>query len=392
MNLLTITWPGGGNNPFEFFTKCIRQHMQSLGTCCFDIELNDRFASHLLDITRQHRIDVAITFQGMGSNLCNQEQQNIWEWLNIKLLCLHGDHPCHVPNNHVADSSHVLHLYGAPSWALYSEKYFARKRPVQFFMPPQFFQRKQRIERQTSECFFVFPKNLEDTSKLIEEWQSQYPAPLAGFLIMAAQAIMDSYQAGDDIEHHALIDQLLFPEKFAQLCHAIGPSSEPDFFHAIHSMLDRVYRSHASESVLKELKDVPMQIYGIGWDRHKPHASKHHTFKTFDTLSNGEYQYASRYGIVDASPSCDVLHDRSLRALGWGSGFLSNCQLDLANLVGHAQDGLFYGGWPGDLREKAEAVMADPDRHQARAIELGQAYHRSFSMAQFHRNLIHLLS
>lgn len=383
MNILTITWTGAEYNTFSYFTDCIHRSLAPYGIRCFDVKLGETFGPSLADITRKNRIDFAITFQGIGSNIQTQNNKNLWEELGIKLICLHGDHPCHAPVNHASDSSHIFHLYNAPNWALYAEKHFTRKHPVRYFIPPNFLNIHQPLSAIESDAFFVFPKNLNDTSQLQEEWKNKFPPLFSDFLIEALHAIADNYHAGDTLEHHSVIEQLLTPAKFAELTHAFRPASESAFFHFIHSLLDKVYRNVVSESVVAALQDVPMVIYGRGWERHQLKASRFHAFKTIENLADVDFQYQSQYGIIDVSPTRECLHDRTMRAMASGCGFLSSCQFDFTSVLGRNEPGLFYSNRKEDLREKVEKVMADPDAHRTRSVEWGRAFEHQFSIFEF---------
>ena len=390
MNLLTITWSGGENNPFAYFNESLRHELRSLGVRCFDVELGPQFGPTLNDILAKNRIDIALTFQGLGTHILDQNQRNIWEVLGIQLVALHGDHPCHMPANHATDLPHVHHLYGAPSWAVYSETHFRRQKPVHFFIAPNFFKLRSPVEPVESEAFFVFPKNLDDIRGLLAEWQEKFPSDMAALLTEATHAIQENCRAGDPIEHHELIDQLLTPERFDSLVRSFKPTSAKELFHYIHSLLDKIYRNAVSEVVMAELHDVPMLICGRGWDRHQQKASRFHTFKSFDTVANGDHQFRSRYGILDVTPSKDSFHDRALRAMALGGGFLSNSQLNFSKLIGTTEPALFYTCRPGDLRQKAEAVMQDPGAHRARCADFSRAWDQQFTMYNFYQFLTSL--
>jgi hypothetical protein len=382
MNIITLTWNGGENNPFEYFSHCIRKGLEKFGAHCTDVAIDNSLADKINEFSKR-RIDAIITFQGLCSNLQDAQGSNVWDKLKVPFVSLHGDHPSHMTINHSADSSSIHHLYAFPSHSGYANKYFTRKESTSFYMMPNVF-RQAAKERPRTGKFFVFPKNIDDVTLTKQEWKEKLHPDLSKFFIMSAEEIESNYKSGDLIEHHELIDTLLTESRFGSLVNALKIENVIEFFHFIHGVLDKVYRNVVSESLIVELKDVPMEIYGRGWDRFKTNASPCHIFKDFTNLSDGDFQYFSEYGIIDVSPVRDGLHDRSFRAMANDSGFLSNCNFDFYSSMGDRGENLFYTGRAGSLRNLAEIVMDNPLKHRARASQFSNSFDKSFSMYGFY--------
>jgi hypothetical protein len=151
----------------------------------------------------------------------------------------------------------------------------------------------------------------------------------------------------------------------------------------IHTLLDKIYRNMVAEHVVNELKDVPLKIYGRGWERFQRRQNPHHEFLSFDAMSDNAFQFGSRYGIVDAAPIHDSLHDRTLRAMGNRSSFLMGSNWAYETFLGGDHGNLFFDGAAGALRARAERVMQSPEAHRAQCADFSRQYQDHFSLFSF---------
>jgi hypothetical protein len=385
MNVLTLTWHGGENNPFEFFNKKLRESLSTFGAQCFDLRIDENFTKSFLSIEK--RIDIVITWQGLLTNMQSANSNNVWEEIKTPIVSIHGDHPCLMPINHAADSAYIKHFYAFSNHAEYSEKYFPRKNPVYYSLFGNFFNQDKNKNLEKNGSYFVFPKNLDDSYLMQDLWRKNFPKIYSDFLIMVASEIRNNYEAGTCRDHHALIDELLTQEKFNYFVDVLKVRDNIAFFHSTHALLEKVYRNIASEAVIEELKDVPLLISGRGWDRFKSSPYLHHVFKDFDQVSSGEAQFNSEFGIIDVNPTVDGLHDRSMRAMAYNSGFLSNSMMNFNRLIGAPGCDLFFNGKKHSLREKAEIAMLDPLAHQNKVRDFSNAYNNKFSEFDFYEKL-----
>ena len=258
------------NNPFEFFNDELKFQFNALGCIISTLDFDDNFANNIINYAH---IDLAISWQGVASNICANDGFNIWEKIKVPLVCLHGDHPCHKPANHSADSVFIHHIYTAPSFARYSNTYFKRTRPAIFLMLPNFFREKK--DRLTPNGdYFVLPKNLDSVSETLTKWDASLRPSTSKFLIEAAQVIMDEYDNNAFTDHHVTVDALLSNEVFDRLKSENNVTDELALFHDLHKSLDKIYRNYASEKVIQDLSDFPVKVVGRGWNKYKKGANK----------------------------------------------------------------------------------------------------------------------
>lgn len=381
MSIVIINWRGGENDPFTYFSRCMKQALERMGRPAHIVDLDDSVMDKLAVLSNQG-IDFVILWQGIGLQLgaANISSANIWDQMRVPVLCYHGDHPCHMPDNHNAASPWVQHIYGTASFAMFANTYFARESSATFFPTPVWF--TDGVKGRFEGNFFVFPKNLDDLDTTLREWRETPTQRLSSFLLEATDAIIGEFRNGNHTSHHDIIDGLLNPEVMAALCKELQHPELPVRVH-LHMLLDKIHRNVVAEHVVEDLKDVPLKVYGRGWDRFKLRQNPHHEFLAFDAMSDNAFQFASQYGIIDAAPIHDSLHDRTLRAMSNRSGFLMGSDWSYDTFLGGDYGTLFFDGAAGTLRDRAERVMQAPEAHRALCSDFARHYQSQFSLFRF---------
>jgi hypothetical protein len=285
-----------------------------------------------------------------------------------------------MPLHHKAVSPWVQHIYGTASFAMFANRYVPRESSATFFPTPVWF--TDGVKGRFDGDFFVFPKNIEDLDSTLNQWRAAPERRVAAFLLDAADAIIGEFRNGNRTSHHDIIDGMLNAEAMATLRKDLDSPELAVRMH-IHMLLDKIHRNVVSEHVVNELADVPLKVYGRGWERFKARQNRHHEFLSFDAMSDNAFQFASRYGIVDAAPIHDSLHDRTLRAMSNRSGFLMGSNWSYETFLGGDYGDLFFDGEPGALRARAERVMQSPEAHRAQCRDFARHYQQQFSLFAF---------
>lgn len=385
MSIVIINWRGGENDPFTYFSACMKQAFERMGRPTHIVNLDDSFMRELAEINNKG-IDFVILWQGLGSQIgaTDTDPATVWDQLKVPVLCYHGDHPCHMPIHHKATSPWVQHIYGTASFAMFANTYFSRETSATFFPTPVWF--TDGVKGQFEGNFFVFPKNIDDLDATLDKWRGAPERLVASFLLEAADAIIGEFRNGNRTSHHDIIDGMLNAEVMAALCENLDNSEFTVRVH-LHTLLDKIYRNMVAEHVVNDLKDVPLKIYGRGWERFRLRQNRHHEFLPFDAMSDNAFQFASQYGIVDAAPIHDSLHDRTLRAMSNRSGFLMGSNWSYETFLGGDYSDLFFDGAAGALRARAERVMQSPEAHRAQACDFARHYQQHFSLFNFIKHL-----
>lgn len=379
LKAIILNWNRGENDPFSVVNATIRQHFVACGKNVEVVEVSapdwaDRIAEHA-----SSGIDFAFTWQGITSATkvkTSEGEESLWDFLRIPLICVHGDHPSHMPLNHELESPYCFHLYTNADFARYSNRHFRRMRSASVIDLPML-HREPRLEQRLGD-FFVIAKNVDDPTTTEDLWRQKLDRQSFDAHMAAAETLKFRLTQESYVELHDVLDELIEQRNFTQL----HPSVNADAYHFFHSRIDHYMRSYRSILALAAMREFPVRIYGRGWDRVASAAPKSHVFEPGRDMANSQELFYSRYGIVDISPS-KWLHDRTRRALANESGFLSSANPTdrIADTEPHER--LFYSFKEGDLAAKCANVMSDPDGHVDAARRFARLYHQTFHFTNF---------
>lgn len=385
MNIVLVNWSKGGNDPFTFFNDQISEHFADFGARCFRVELDENLFNEIIHLHDKYIIHAVIVWQGIGSAVKLNDGSLLWDHLKVPVISLHGDHPCHMPDNHLSDSRYVLHTYPIAEWTDYANRNFKKVFPALTLNQPNFI-RSSQDQFEKAGDYFVFPKNYKDLDVSRAEWADKFGKLMPSVLNSIADSLIKNYKSGDLIELHDCIDEHINEEVIGSISEELSLSSSFELYHYIHSISDNCYRNIVSQDAVVQLKDFPVHIYGSGWEALKERDRyKNYQFREFDRVVDGRHQFNSQFGIIDVAPHMQCLHDRTLRAISYGSGFLINSKIKIFDKDRVLFEDLFYSGVDHSLFDKAEAVISNPIRHRERVRDFGFSYDLKYSFENFYR-------
>ena len=373
-----LNWRNGENDPFTYVNTAIAAHLRACGKNVEVIEITaGAWPSRVIDILRRGGIDFAYTWQGLGSSaMIGNPPVSLWDSLRVPLICIHGDHPSHMPPNHQLESRYCFHLYANADHARYSNRHFRRVRGASVIDIPQLHREEPLGARHGD--YFVLAKNISDPVDMEAVWRERLDRTTFDAYMAAAEVMKIRIASATYVEIHDLLDDVLAQGRVRWHGHEPGTAE----YHQYHSQLDHYARNYRSVRAVTLLREFPLQIYGRGWDRIAKAASPSHAYHPGRDMAESQHLFYTRFGIVDVSPS-KGLHDRTRRAMVNQSGFLSSANLEdsFPDLERFAS--LFFGLAPDDLPSKCAAVMADPEEHRALAARFGELYHTRFHFRKF---------
>ncbi len=378
MQVVILNWKNGENDPFTSFNQVLANYLEASGKCTKTVQLTDEdWPQQILNL-KKGGIDFVFTWQGLGTRfVVAGRNQNLWDIVEAPLITVHGDHPCHMPANHSFESRYCAHLYGAAEFSIYASRHF-RKQSRAITINPPLFCLDTPLDEQGPECF-VLPKNV--TSPLVTEnqWKIEFDKKKFDFFMAAAETLKFMLAHENHLDIHPVLDALIVSQKFEDFYVQNNSTN----YHAFHSALDFYIRNFKSVNILQVLKDVPLQIFGRGWEPYARIENPHHQFFRAGTLVENQKQYYSKFGIIDVTPTKTGLHDRTARAMRNQTPYLSSSYLPefLPNM--NRYDQLFYRFNGNDLREKCELVMSDPQSHTELATEFGYLYQMRNQPSEF---------
>lgn len=139
MSIVVLNWSLGENDPFTPFTNLLARRLEQHGHEVVVVGVDREMPKRLVD-AKAGGAELALTWQGLGSDLrASSTGTSLWDQLQLPLVCMHGDHPCHMPTNHRHDSRFVAHLYGAESFAEFARLHIPGAAQAESFNMPNIF-------------------------------------------------------------------------------------------------------------------------------------------------------------------------------------------------------------------------------------------------------------
>jgi hypothetical protein len=377
VRVVILNWNAGENDPFSVTNRAIRSHFHACGKNVDVIEITSKDWVDQLTESARDAVEFAFTWQGIGSPTRTSDgSESIWDRLRIPLICLHGDHPSHMPRNHSLESRYCFHLYTNAEFARYSNRHFRRLRSASIIDVPQL---DCEMARGTiAGDYFVVAKNITHPADTEEAWRARMDKNAFAVFMSAAETLKHLVTHERYVEVHEVLDELIAERSLEWLT----PTANIDTYHHYHSQLDLYVRNFKSVAAVTSISDFPLRVYGRGWERVAKGAPALHKFGPAQNKADSQGLYYSRFGLIDISPS-KGLHDRTRRAMANKTGFLSSANLedsfpDIDNF-----SPLFFSFGTDALAEKCAAVARDPDEHRGVAARFAEAYHTRFHFKQF---------
>ena len=370
MKVVILNWSEGENDPFSVFNNTLKKYVKEAGKNPVIMDINEpNLYEKLIEIKKMEGIEFVITWQGIGSSQTLENGEYFWKTFKVPLICLHGDHPSHCPRNHVHESNYCIHMYLDSEFACYSNNHFRRLFGAHCINMPVVY--LEDSPREVLGDYFVFPKNITRPAIMEQSWKLNLDEKLYHFCMDVAGILKEKIHQQSYLDFHSLIDRLIIEFNFLELLE--GTYSQ--FYHYVHSQLDFYVRNYRSVTLVKELSDVPIKIFGRGWDEIKEKGSKNHQFfNGLQSRDSGQLFY-SKYGLLDISPS-RCLHDRTLRAIANKTSFLCSANMDHVIPDAASFQDIFFTFQPEDIIKKCEKVMKDPFKH----LQLCQAFGKTYQM------------
>lgn len=383
MRIAIISWSGGTNDPFTYFSDCLRRQIEALGHAVHLVPFDEAMGHALHALHSTAPIHLAFTWMGLGSSLCPAGMtKTLWELLDIPLVCIHGDHPCYAPPNHQRTSRHAIHLYPCRSFAEAADRLIGGDWPALVEPLPNFFTPPEAAGTFTGD-FFVFPKNLQHIEDLRASWRQRFNGPFLALLLDAAEAIGKAFHQGRLFDHHEVLLDAFPAEIGAAVRGHRSDHALRQILVALGAELDRVYRNTAAAFVLDTLPDVPIRVFGSGWERHAARGNPRHEFCPGQPLSDGRAQFDSAFGIIDVAPIFDLIHDRTFRAMRHGAGLLSCSGWRVGEPIREEFNALFFSGDAVGLQARVAEVLRNPSAHRQRVADFSRAYDGVFPFRDY---------
>ncbi len=382
MSIVILNWSGNENESVASTSRIHKNAFEAQGRTVRVLNLDDQFLSELL---KEQKGDIEFAFLWQGEDSCvpsiSSLLPQVWEKAGVPLLYYHTDHPSVRPDLHNTSSSWIRHVYFAQSFATFATDYLSRKEQAQYLELPSLYP-TLNIKTFVGD-YFVLPRHLEENSNIYQSWSTAPQSHLVELLGIADGHITKEFLFGNQRNLHEVIDALLTPEALINVRQDFKDESDATIRLVIHHLLHPIYRNLVSEYIISELADMPIKIYGRGWDRLKAKNNPKHQFYEGMSFDASAFQYWSNYGILDVAPVNDCLHDKTLRAMSFDAGFLTASNWTHQTQFSQGFSTLFFDGTEGDLRSKAEQIVRSPSAHREQCREFAELHRTQFTIANF---------
>lgn len=273
------------------------------------------YRGHIIDATSasdlarlnglcQEGIAMAWGLAGVGAG-SEYKGQNLWDFLKIPFISVLADPPCAIPRNHFIRSRFVANAYVFKEW-LQVQRHFIRSpqhsvllnslgvapNPQRDVIPW-----RERPQRMT------FIKSARNPETRRENWK-QFP-PRWRAILEDAGATAVQRETGD------------ITDIFVAACESHGLSTEhrKEIVFTLMQELDLYVREYRMTVFATSLLDLPVDIYGRGWDYLIPKTRRARFHSAFDAAHLSAV-YAGTQFVLNTSPNISSgIHERVANGL-----------------------------------------------------------------------------
>ena len=260
------------------------------------------YASHVLDLLDPNwpgqleallRSGIAMAWghAGIGAGL-EIEGQNLWERVQVPFVSVLADSPCWYPRNHAIASRFVVNAYLYPEW-MRVQRQFIRSPQVSAVVQGGLVPNplSDSIPWRSRPRRMVLVKTGGDPSHRREGWAA-LPRLMRAVLEDAAADASAGAETGDVTD--ALIQSMN--------AHQVEYQGRTDILFGLMAELDVYMRDLRSTALVTALLDVPVDIYGRGWD-HLSHRARQARFHPAFDADGLPQLYAETQFMLNTTPN-----------------------------------------------------------------------------------------
>lgn len=306
--ILLFQWRASAYDSLRYLQDLLGDEFVSMG---FEIERvtlgDDGWSDRLQQLLNNEEILFAMGFSGVGSDLLTGSQTLIWEASRTPFFNWCCDHPCYFPKRHAISSQWLIHGFVFPEHAQYSVEHFnatGMTSHAHLAMPSvsafdvthlPISQRNHRI---------IYTKSGKDT-KLIEQGWQKLPKIQQNILFGASEELFQS-----STQSALKVIQKISSENGLFL------SGSNALTMNLMREIDAYIRFKRANLVIQALMDMPVDVYGAGWDHLDWAGAKGARHFGPVPLSDSRSNLAKYLGCLSIHPFVEgSVHDRNFFAI-----------------------------------------------------------------------------
>ena len=262
------------------------------------IDLADASWPAELDRLVKQGIAMAWGHAGVGAKL-EVNGKNFWDLVKVPFVSVLADSPCWRPCNHNVPSDYVVNAYLYAEW-LRIQRQFIRAPQLSTLVQGGLIPNRARdaLPWRDRPRRMVFVKTGGDAEARRAGWQT---LPRRWRNILEAAAGVAVSRPTGDITDVAIA---------AFEAHDVAPEQRPELLFALMFELDLYVRDTRSTQLVEALLDLPVDIYGRGWDhiKHRATRARFHSAFNADALPR---MYAETQFFLNTTPNfASNVHER----------------------------------------------------------------------------------
>lgn len=316
---------------------------------------------------------------GIGASL-EINNEILWDTLKVPFVSVLADSPCWCVRNHFIRSRYVANAYAFPEW-LNVQNRFVRSPQLSTLIEhlgiiPNL--KRDAIAWRDRPQRMVFVKTGGNPELRRENWQHLPPRWRA--ILEDASSTAIKQPTGD------------ITDTYVSACasHHLSSEHRLDIFYSLMYEVDLYVREYRMNTVVRALLDLPVDIYGRGWDHLASLATKARFHPAFDaTLLSSVY--AGTQFLLNTTPNfASNIHERV------GQGLDSRCVV-VSDQNRFSKENLshiptFYGFDSTDLALKDQLhSLYHTQKDYTEETQIGVDYiAKNFDCSRFMQSLLHI--
>lgn len=306
--VLLFQWRDSAYDSLRYLQDLLGEEFELLGFKLERVIVGDAgWEDHLQQLLRNEQVLFAMGFSGVGTDLYTEENVLIWEAAQTPFINWSCDHPCYFPSRHAISSPWLMHCFVFPDHARYALEHFdasGMTSHVHLAMPRSSAFDETHLPLNERNQRFIYTKSGKDINKIEKIW-SGLPYFQQKILFGASEELFDKNTES----------ALPIIQKVAQeLGLFLGGKNALTM--KLMREIDSYVRFKRANIVMETLMDMPIDVFGTGWEHLDWSNAKHANYYGSVPLSDSRTTLSKYLGSISIHPLIeDSVHDRNFFAI-----------------------------------------------------------------------------
>lgn len=269
--VLLFQWRDSAYDSLRYLQDLLGEEFQKLGIPVDRVIIGEEgWQFKLQNMLNNEEVLFAMGFSGVGADIYTDKNQLIWEATRTPFFNWCCDHPSYYPQRHAIKSQWLIHGFVFPDHARYSCEHFnatGMTTHLHLAMPSADSFEKTHVPLNQRNGRIIYTKSGKDTNNIEESWK-RFPSPIQDILKNASEELFNQTTN----ETYRVICKIAAE-------HGLFLSGDNSLMMTLNREIDAYIRFKRANLVIESLLDMPIDVYGVGWDHidwNKAKAAKYH--------------------------------------------------------------------------------------------------------------------